>query len=131
VLHGVWAFRYEVDVVQCAGPADVVEERNVEDNGPAHEDAVLVFHASHLSSRLHRVCRSYSSGRVVMPAMCWPSGTSQICFGSRAVERRASPPRTPLQPPDPVSTAGRPPVGKIGRRDRLGGLVHEYYRAAT
>ena len=28
--------------------------------------------------------RSYSAGSVVMPAMCWPFGTSQICFGSRA-----------------------------------------------
>ena len=28
--------------------------------------------------------RSYSSGSVVIPATCWPFGTSQICFGSRA-----------------------------------------------
>jgi putative transposase len=36
-----------------------------------------------------------------------------------------------LQPPDPERTAGPPAVGKIGRRDRLGGLIHEYYRPAA
>jgi putative transposase len=36
-----------------------------------------------------------------------------------------------LQPPDPARTAGPPTVGKIGRRDRLGGLIHEYYRTAA
>jgi hypothetical protein len=36
-----------------------------------------------------------------------------------------------LQPPDTVRTAGPSTVGKIGRRDRLGGLIHEYYRAAA
>ena len=25
-----------------------------------------------------------TAGRVVIPAMCWPPGTSQICFGPRA-----------------------------------------------
>jgi putative transposase len=36
-----------------------------------------------------------------------------------------------LQPPDPARTAGPPAVGKIRRRDRLGGLIHEYYRTAA
>jgi putative transposase len=36
-----------------------------------------------------------------------------------------------LQPPDPARTAGPPTLGKIGRRDRLGGLIHEYYRTAA
>jgi putative transposase len=30
-----------------------------------------------------------------------------------------------LRPPDPAPTAGPPDTGKIGRRDRLGGLIHE------
>jgi putative transposase len=34
-----------------------------------------------------------------------------------------------LEPPDPVSAPGPPATGK--RRDRLGGLIHEYYRAAA
>jgi transposase InsO family protein len=33
-----------------------------------------------------------------------------------------------LRPPDPDE---RPPEGEIRRRDRLGGLIHEYYRAAA
>jgi hypothetical protein len=39
--------------------------------------------------------------------------------------------RLALQPPDPARTVGPPAVGKIERRDRLGGLIHEYYRAAA
>jgi transposase InsO family protein len=36
-----------------------------------------------------------------------------------------------LQPPEPDTPGGEAPVGDIGRRDRLGGLIHEYYRAAA
>ncbi|MDQ2984068.1 MAG: hypothetical protein M3R70_09125 [Actinomycetota bacterium] len=36
-----------------------------------------------------------------------------------------------LEPPDPVSAPGPPATGEIERRDRLGGLIHEYYRAAA
>jgi transposase InsO family protein len=36
-----------------------------------------------------------------------------------------------LRPPDPVKLAPSPPAGRIRRRDRLGGLLHEYYRAAA
>jgi len=36
-----------------------------------------------------------------------------------------------LEPPDPVSAPGPPATGKIERRDRLGGLIHENYRAAA
>lgn len=35
-----------------------------------------------------------------------------------------------LQPPEPVPVE-QPPSGDIRRRDQLGGLVHEYYRAAA
>ncbi|MDP9261429.1 MAG: integrase core domain-containing protein [Actinomycetota bacterium] len=35
------------------------------------------------------------------------------------------------QPPDPVETPPRPTSGEIHRRDRLDGLLHEYYRAAA
>jgi putative transposase len=35
-----------------------------------------------------------------------------------------------LRPPEPDERRHRPPVGEIRRRDRLGGLIHEYYRAA-
>ena len=36
-----------------------------------------------------------------------------------------------LQPPDPGELPPRPASGEIHRRDRLGGLLHEYYRAAA
>jgi hypothetical protein len=36
-----------------------------------------------------------------------------------------------LQPPERVNAADPPTAGKIERRDRLGGLIHEYYRAAA
>jgi transposase InsO family protein len=36
-----------------------------------------------------------------------------------------------LQPPKPDKPPGEAPVGDIRRRDRLGGLIHEYYRAAA
>jgi hypothetical protein len=35
-----------------------------------------------------------------------------------------------LRPPDLDERPERPPEGEIRRRDRLGGLIHEYYRAA-
>jgi transposase InsO family protein len=36
-----------------------------------------------------------------------------------------------LQPPERVNAGDPPTAGKIKRRDRLGGLIHEYYRAAA
>jgi len=36
-----------------------------------------------------------------------------------------------LQPPDPSEPAPQPTSSDINRRDRLGGLLHEYYRAAA
>jgi hypothetical protein len=36
-----------------------------------------------------------------------------------------------LRPPDPGDPAPRSALGEIRRRDRLGGLLHEYYRAAA
>jgi putative transposase len=36
-----------------------------------------------------------------------------------------------LRPPDPSSAANGAAVGEIQRRDKLGGLIHEYYRAAA
>ena len=36
-----------------------------------------------------------------------------------------------LQPPDPDEPPSRSTVGEIRRRDKLGGLLHEYYRAAA
>ncbi len=36
-----------------------------------------------------------------------------------------------LRPPDPPGAAAAAAVGEIRRRDKLGGLVHEYYRAAA
>ena len=36
-----------------------------------------------------------------------------------------------LQAPEPDERGERSPVGKIRRRDRLGGLIHEYYRTAA
>lgn len=35
-----------------------------------------------------------------------------------------------LQPPEPVRV-NQPPDRDVVRRDRLGGVVHEYYRAAA
>jgi transposase InsO family protein len=35
-----------------------------------------------------------------------------------------------LRPPEPLQVK-QPPAGDVRRRDRLGGLVHEYYRAAA
>jgi putative transposase len=35
-----------------------------------------------------------------------------------------------LQPPEPLRLR-RSPGGDVERRDRLGGLVHEYYKAAA
>ena len=36
-----------------------------------------------------------------------------------------------LRPPEPDERRGEPSEGDIRRRDRLGGLIHEYYRAAA
>jgi hypothetical protein len=36
-----------------------------------------------------------------------------------------------LRPPDPDEPQEGSHVGKIHRRDRLGGLIHEYHRAAA
>jgi hypothetical protein len=36
-----------------------------------------------------------------------------------------------LRPPDPDQPSARSARGEIRRRDRLGGLLHEYYRAAA
>jgi transposase InsO family protein len=36
-----------------------------------------------------------------------------------------------LQPPDPGEPPPQPTSGEICRRDRLGGLLHEYYQAAA
>lgn len=36
-----------------------------------------------------------------------------------------------LRPPEPPDPSPAPLVGQIKRRDRLGGLLHEYYRSAA
>jgi putative transposase len=36
-----------------------------------------------------------------------------------------------LQPPQPAEPPPRPTIGEIHRHDRLGGLIHEYYRDAA
>jgi hypothetical protein len=36
-----------------------------------------------------------------------------------------------LQPPDPADPPPQPSAREVQRRDRLGGLLHEYYRAAA
>jgi putative transposase len=36
-----------------------------------------------------------------------------------------------LRPPDPATAIQPPGTGKIKRRDRLGGLIHEYRRVAA
>jgi putative transposase len=36
-----------------------------------------------------------------------------------------------LQPPQPQAPPPPPTTGEIERHDRLGGLIHEYYRAAA
>jgi putative transposase len=36
-----------------------------------------------------------------------------------------------LRPPDPGEPPPRPATGEVQRRDPLGGLIHEYYRAAA
>jgi putative transposase len=36
-----------------------------------------------------------------------------------------------LQPPQPETPEPLSPAGEICRRDRLGGLIHEYYRTAA
>jgi putative transposase len=36
-----------------------------------------------------------------------------------------------LQPPQRAKPPPTPPIGEIRRRDRLGGLIHEYYQGAA
>jgi putative transposase len=36
-----------------------------------------------------------------------------------------------LQPPQPPEAPPMPTTGEIERRDRLGGLIHEYHRTAA
>jgi transposase InsO family protein len=36
-----------------------------------------------------------------------------------------------LRPPERAERSEGPPVGEIRRREQLGGLIHEYYRAAA
>ena len=60
-------------------------ERRHRDERTSEKDAhgVVPFLSS-VRSKKSTTRRSYSAGSVVIPAMCWPFGTSQICFGSRA-----------------------------------------------
>ena len=69
-------------------------------------DRVLIFGAGHLESILREFLRHYHLARP-------HQGLGQL-------------------PPDPSTVPSLPPVrlNQIVRRDRLGGLIHEYERAA-
>jgi hypothetical protein len=49
----------------------------------------------------------------------------------RPLQPRAPSPRLALLPPDSTSADPQPSGREIKPRDRLGGLIHEYHRAAA
>ena len=68
-------------------------------------DWLLIFNRRHLEHVLRVYVDHYNTGRP-----------------HRALE---------LRPPDPGEPPPRPATGEVQRRDPLGGLLHEYYRAAA
>ncbi|MCA1703883.1 MAG: transposase, partial [Actinobacteria bacterium] len=59
------------------------------------------------------------------------AATSSRCYASTRRITTASARGLALLPPQPANAAARPTAGQIRRRDRLGGLIHEYHRAAA
>jgi hypothetical protein len=96
------------------------------------------------SGVLRRACSTAPPRRrqgLVVTPVTFCAGIATWCAGGGhrhsagwAVHRRAAGDRPhrglALQPPEPAHVK-QPPAGDGRRRDRLGGLVHEYYRAAA
>jgi hypothetical protein len=56
----------------------------------------------------------------------------RVLCGYNAHYNRERPHRAlALHPPDPATAFQRPNAGTIERRDLLGGLIHQYHRAAA
>jgi putative transposase len=54
-----------------------------------------------------------------------------LCIYVEHYNRERSHRALELRPPEPGEQRARAPTNEIRRRDRLGGLIHEYYQAAA
>ena len=88
-----------------APQANAIAERFVRTARSECLDWLLIVNRRHLERVLHVYVEHYNTHRP-----------------HRALDLHAP------QPPEPSPTAT---IGEIQRRDRLGGLIHEYYRAAA
>ena len=88
-----------------APKANAVAERFVRTVRTECLDWLLILNRRHLESVLRVYAEHYNTER--------PHRALALC------------------PPDPPSAHDRPAIGEIRLRDKLGGLLHEYYRAAA
>jgi transposase InsO family protein len=88
-----------------AAKANAIAERFVRTVRAERLDWPLIFNRRHLERVLRLYVRHYNRERP-----------------HRALA---------LQPPEHDERSEAPPVGEIRRHERLGGLIHEYHRAAA
>ena len=87
-----------------------------------------------LLSAQSRVALASASRRLARPLSLWPRRAGQTISPAKLHDRVYEPyahRALELRPPEDDERREGSPVGEIRRRDRLGGLIHEYYRAAA
>jgi putative transposase len=93
-----------------APPANAIAERFVRTVRAECLDWLLILNRRHLERVLRVFVEHYNTQRPHRALRIQPPATS---------------------PPQPAEPPPTPTVGEIRRHDRLGGLIHEYYRTAA